>query len=137
MFDLLNKKGGLEMIKPSDLIVMMAPLKPELMISNVVPRYEYDEKGKKTKKVIGKYANGFLLSVVSLNSSTGEVYKKNLNVPIRVKMSQEDDSLTLGATRVCGTFSKKFFGRWYWNGKSYALSSYGEEFISNEERSDD
>ena len=137
MFDLSNMKGDLDMIKPSDLIVMMAPLKPELMITNVVPRYEYDEEGRKTKKVIGKYANGFLLSVISLNSSTGEVYTKNLNVPIKVKMSEEDDSLMLGATRVYGTFSRKFFGKWYWNGRSYALSSYGEKFVSSEKRSDD
>ena len=119
-----------EYIKPSDLIISLKFLQPEVMITNVVPQYEYVN-GKKTEKVIGKYANGFLLCVTSVNPSTREVMKKSINAPIKIKMNEKDDSLAVGSTRVCGTFAEKFIGKWYWNGKRYALSCYGEQFVSD------
>lgn len=135
MVDLSGDGGVIDMseyIKPSDLVISMKFLRPEVMITNVVPRYDYVD-GKKTEKVIGKYANGFLLCVTSVNPSTGEVMQKSINAPIKIKMNEKDDSLDVGSMRVCGTFTEKFIAKWYWNGKRYALSCYGERFASDEE----
>lgn len=116
-------------VKPSDILISLKAVNPEVMITEVVPRYEY-KNDKKTDKVIGKYANGYLLSAVNVDS-LGKFSRKEIDVPIKVKMSNDDDSLPLGVMRALGTFSKNFFGKWYWSGKRYALSCWGEKFVAS------